>query len=77
MKYDKKELETHDFEFLMNMLREEYPFKSRYWYEWFETKEDVINELLKANDNDLDEELLDYPDEYNRCFMEMEIEENQ
>lgn len=52
MKYDKQELETHDFEFLMNMLREEYPFKSRYWYEWFETKEDVINELLKANNND-------------------------
>ena len=50
MEYDRAELETHTYEYLMNMLREEYPFKSRFWYECYETKEEVIDKLLKANE---------------------------
>lgn len=50
MEYKREELENHDYEYLMNMLREEYPFKSPFWYEYYETKEEVIYKLLKSNE---------------------------
>ena len=50
MVYIREELENYDYEYLMNMLREEYPFKSRFWYECYETKEEVIDKLLKSNE---------------------------
>ena len=51
-KYNKTELNQHTFSYLMDLLREEYPFKPNYWYESFESKDEIIYELLKANDND-------------------------
>jgi len=45
------ELNEHSIEYLMDILREEFPFKPRYWYEGFETKEEIINELVKANED--------------------------
>lgn len=45
------ELNEHSIEYLMDMLREEVPFKPRYWYEGFETKEEIIDELVKANED--------------------------
>lgn len=45
------QLNEHDIEYLMDMLREEFPFKPRYWYESFETKEEIIDKLIKANED--------------------------
>lgn len=43
----REELNEHSFEYLMDMLREEFPFKPRYWYEGFETKEEIIDKLVE------------------------------
>jgi len=43
----REELSEHSFEYLMDMLREEFPFKPRYWYEGFETKEEIIDKLVE------------------------------
>lgn len=50
MTYDRKELETHSFDYLMDLLREEYPFKSRSWYEYYETKDEVIDKLMETSE---------------------------
>lgn len=50
MTYDRKELETHSFDYLMDLLREEYPFKSSSWYEYYETKDEVIDKLMEASE---------------------------
>jgi hypothetical protein len=44
------QLNEHDIEYLMDMLREEFPFKPEIWYDSFETKEEIIDRLVKGNE---------------------------
>ena len=45
------QLNEHDIEYLMDMLREEFPFKPENWYDSFETKEEIIDRLVKGNED--------------------------
>ena len=45
------QLNEHDIEYLMDMLREEFPFKPKCWYDSFETKEEIIDRLVKGNED--------------------------
>ena len=44
----REKLNEHSIKYLMDMLREEFPFKPRYWYEGFETKEEIIDKLIES-----------------------------
>lgn len=46
----KTELRKMKKAMLLDMLREEYPWQPKWWYEQ-NTKEEIINKLLKAQNN--------------------------
>ena len=49
-KYTKTALRKMRKAILLDMLRESYPWKSKYWYE-IQTKDEIIKHLLQEQDN--------------------------